>query len=100
MKHRILLFLLALGFASPTFADDADKLAFFEAKIRPVLVDSCQQCHGEKKANGKLRLNTKEAMLKGGVSGPSIVPGKAKDSLLIKSIRHEHEDPALKMPSK
>jgi mono/diheme cytochrome c family protein len=100
MKHRILLLLLALGFATPAIADDADKLAFFEAKIRPVLVESCQQCHGAKKANGKLRLDTKAGMLKGGVSGPAIVPGKAKDSLLIKAIRHEHEDPALKMPTK
>jgi mono/diheme cytochrome c family protein len=99
MKHRIAFLLLALGFATPAIADDAE-LAFFEAKIRPVLVDSCQKCHGEKKANGKLRLHTKAAMLKGGVSGPAIVPGKAKASLLIKAIRHENEDPELNMPAK
>ncbi len=79
-------------------ADDADKYAFFEAKIRPVLVENCLKCHGETKANGKLRLNTKEGVLKGGVSGPAIIVGKAKESLLIKAIRHA--DPELAMPSK
>jgi uncharacterized protein DUF1553/uncharacterized protein DUF1549/cytochrome c len=99
MTHRILLLLLALGFSAATvYADDADKIAFFEAKIRPVLVETCLQCHGETKASGKLRLDSKASVLKGGFSGPAIVPGKAKDSLLIKAIRHE--DPELKMPTK
>jgi hypothetical protein len=99
MKYRIPTLLLTLGFfAGSGFADDADKIAFFEAKIRPVLVESCLKCHGETKANGKLRLDSKAAVLKGGFSGPALVPGKAKDSLLIKAIRHE--DPDLKMPTK
>jgi cytochrome c553 len=99
MTHRILLLFLALCFtATNAYADDADKIAFFEKKIRPVLVETCQQCHGETKANGKLRLDSKAAMLKGGFSGPAIVPGKARESLLIKAIRHL--DPELKMPTK
>ncbi len=100
MKHRILLLLLALGFsAAHAHADDADKIAFFEAKIRPVLVETCLECHGEKKASGKLRLDSKAGVLKGGFSGPAIVPGKAKDSLLIKAIRQADPD-VEKMPSK
>ncbi len=99
MTHRILLTLVALGLAAANaYADDAEKVAFFEAKIRPVLVETCLQCHGETKASGKLRLDSKAGVLKGGFSGPALVPGKAKDSLLIKAIRHV--DPELKMPTK
>lgn len=99
MKHRMPLLFLVFGlFAAAARADDADKFAFFEARIRPVLVDSCLQCHGEKKASGKLRLDSKAGMLKGGFSGPAIVPGKSKDSLLVKAIKHL--DPELKMPTK
>jgi hypothetical protein len=99
MRYRLLSLFCAFGFfAGDGFADDADKIAFFEAKIRPVLVENCLKCHGETKHNAKLRLDSKAALLKGGVSGPAIVPGKAKDSLLIKAIRHV--DPELKMPAK
>jgi hypothetical protein len=99
MKLRLLEAVCALvSFAGYGFAEDGDKIAFFEAKIRPVLVESCLKCHGETKHNGKLRLDSKAALLKGGVSGPAIVPGKAKESLLIKAIRHT--DPDLKMPAK
>jgi mono/diheme cytochrome c family protein len=99
MKYRMPALLLTFGLVTThAFADDAEKIAFFEAKIRPVLVGHCQKCHGETKANGKLRLDSQAAMLKGGFSGPVLVPGKAKESLLIKAIRHE--DPELKMPPK
>src|SRR5262249_7176874 len=99
MKCRLLALLCAsAAFATNVHANDADKIAFFESKIRPVLVENCLKCHGETKHSGKLRLDSKMGVLKGGVSGPAIVPGKAKDSLLIKAIRHV--DPELKMPSK
>ena len=99
MKIRLLALLFALGFcASNSFADDAEKIAFFEARIRPVLVENCLKCHGESKHSGKLRLDSKAFVLKGGVSGPAIIVGKAKESLLIKAIRHD--DPELAMPSK
>lgn len=98
MKYRAAI-LLTLGLAAPAvFADESEKINFFEKKIRPVLVDSCLQCHDDAKQSGKLRLDSKMAVLKGGVSGPALVPGKAKDSLLIKAIRHA--DPDLKMPAK
>ena len=71
MKHRISLLLLALGFSAVNArADDADKIAFFEAKIRPVLVETCMECHGDKKASGKLRLDSKAGVLKGGSLWP------------------------------
>src|SRR5436190_908706 len=98
MKYRLLAMFAVSIAASSVRADDAEKLAFFESKIRPVLVDNCLKCHGETKANGKLRLDSKMAVLKGGVSGPAIIPGNAKASLLIKAIKHV--DPELTMPSK
>ncbi len=68
----------------------------FELKVRPVLAESCQSCHGSKKQKGGLRLDSREAILKGGESGPAIVPGNAKASLLYQAIRHED----LEMPPK
>ncbi len=99
MKDHLSAIFVAFAFsAGPVGASDVEKLQFFEAKIRPVLVERCQACHGETKQNGKLRLDSKSAWLKGGASGAAIVPGKAKESLLIKAIRHE--DVELKMPAK
>lgn len=76
-------------------AADPDPAAFFESKVRPVLVDQCFKCHGEKKQRGSLRLDSREAMLEGGDLGTSLVPGKPDESLLIKAIRQTGD---LKMP--
>ena len=72
---------------------------FFEKKVRPVLVANCYQCHSAsaKELQGKLRLDTKDGIRKGGESGPAIVPGKPDESLLIKAIRHEE---GVEMPPK
>ena len=74
----------------------AEQLRFFETNVRPVLVENCQKCHGDKKQWGGLRLDSREALMRGGDSGAVIVPGKPKESLLIRAVRHEDED--LKMP--
>jgi hypothetical protein len=81
---------------------DLAQLDFFEKKIRPVLVESCYECHSasSKKLKGGLMLDTAEGLLKGGDSGPGIVPGNPKKSLLIQSIRHETSDDDLFMPPK
>ncbi|MFM8933016.1 MAG: c-type cytochrome domain-containing protein, partial [Gemmataceae bacterium] len=60
--------------------------AFFEKKIRPILVDQCQSGHGEKKQKRGLRVDTLQALLAGGESGPSLVPGKPDESLLVRVI--------------
>src|SRR5262245_28763869 len=70
--------------------------AFFEAKVRPIFIEHCVKCHGPKKANNGLRLDSRAALLKGGDSGPAIVPGEPDKSLLIKAIRYTDKD--LKMP--
>ena len=66
----------------------AQQVEFFESKIRPVLVESCFDCHTDDEKGG-LRLDTREALLKGGDSGPSVVPGDPDKSLLMKAVRHE-----------
>src|SRR5947207_12119816 len=78
----------------------AEQLEFFENKIRPLFVEHCYSCHSEKaeKLKGGLRLDTPEALRKGGSSGAAIVPGDPDASLLIKAVRYE--DPDLQMPSK
>ena len=45
---------------------------FFEAKIRPVLAGTCFRCHGDAKLSGALRIDSREALLKGGDSGPAL----------------------------
>src|SRR3954452_11083904 len=69
-------------------------LEFFEKKIRPVLVDQCYKCHSAKseKVKGGLLLDSRAGLLKGGDSGPSIVPGKPGNSLLIKAIGYGDPD--------
>jgi Protein of unknown function (DUF1553)/Protein of unknown function (DUF1549)/Planctomycete cytochrome C len=68
--------------------DDAAGIAFFESKIRPVLVDRCFECHSSqsKKLRGGLRLDTREGTRSGGDTGPAIVPGKLDESLLFQAI--------------
>lgn len=63
---------------------------FFEAKIRPVLVDRCVKCHSAetKKLMGGLALDSKAGALRGGDSGPAVVPGNLSESLLIQAIAY------------
>jgi cytochrome c553 len=89
--------LLALLLLLPAAGPDPDEREFFEARIRPVLAQECYQCHATAtKKKGGLALDFRGGLLKGGSSGPAIVPGKPGESLLIRTIRHE--DPELKMP--
>ena len=69
-------------------------VAFFEQHIRPVFVNRCVKCHGSKKQEGGLRLDSQAAALKGGESGAAITPGKHDDSLLIDAVRYD----SLEMP--
>src|SRR4029077_11239757 len=75
-----------------------EQIEFFESKVRPVFVEHCYKCHSEKaeRVKGELRLDSTEAVLKGGGSGPAIVPGNPDASLLIKAVRYT--DPDLQMP--
>jgi mono/diheme cytochrome c family protein len=77
--------------AAPT----PQQLEFFESKIRPLLVESCFDCHTADEKGG-LRVDSRAALLKGGDTGPAIVVGDPDASLLIKAVRHA--DGISKMP--
>ncbi|MFG0264046.1 MAG: PSD1 and planctomycete cytochrome C domain-containing protein [Rhodopirellula sp. JB055] len=74
----------------------AEQLDFFEAKIRPQLIDHCYECHGEDSQESELRVDTLAGILTGGLAGPSLVPGKPASSLLMTAVRYQDND--LRMP--
>jgi len=79
--------------AQPRAISTADA-EFFESRVRPVLVKNCYACHGADQQQSSLRVDSRDALVKGGARGPSIVPGDPEKSLLVKAIRHD----GLKMP--
>ncbi|MCB1092924.1 MAG: hypothetical protein KDL87_15410 [Verrucomicrobiae bacterium] len=87
------------GLGSAWADDDKAGLAFFESKIRPVLVKQCYECHAKdaKKVGGKLLLDTRDDLRRGGESGSPMVMGKPGDSLLIHALRWQND---LEMPPK
>lgn len=94
MRFAVVSIVITLGFSSVACADGPE---FFEARIRPVLAENCQSCHGPKKQEAGLRLDSREALLKGSDSGPVIEPGKPEESPLIEAIGHSGP---IKMPPK
>jgi hypothetical protein len=89
--------LLAAGHPAPAADDpkpDPKSIEFFEKQVRPVLVSRCVSCHGPTQQFSSLRVDSRDALLKGGNRGPAIVPGDAALSLLAKAIRHD----GIKMP--
>ena len=80
----------AYGQATPASSPD-----FFELKIRPLLANNCYSCHTNSQL-GDLRLDSREAMLKGGKRGAAIKPGDPDQSVMIRAVRQT--DPELKMP--
>jgi cytochrome c553 len=79
------VFTMAVGVA---LADDAG----FQDRIWPLLESRCVKCHGVEKQKGDLRLDSREAALRGGETGPALVPGKPEESLLIKLVHHADKD--------
>jgi mono/diheme cytochrome c family protein len=75
-----------------------EALEYFEKSVRPVLAGHCQSCHGADKQKGGLRLDSRDAMLNGGDSGPVIVPGEPEKSKLITAVHQSGDAP--KMPPK
>ena len=89
----------ATGAAVPAVATvPAAAEVSFAKDIRPLLETSCVQCHGKGKTKGGLSVETREALLKGGDSGPAAVPGKGGESLLVKLV--VSVDPDEVMPKK
>ena len=98
MNVVVLLMGVVLGAEEPAGEQrpTAEQTRFFETSIRPLLVEKCFKCHGEKKQWGGLRLDSRGALLRGGESGAAIVPGRPDKSLLISVIRETDDE--LRMP--
>ena len=79
--------------AQPSVLAEAD---FFEAQVRPLLVERCLECHGDKKQEDGLRLDSRAGWQIGGDRGPAVVPGRPEASLLIQAVRYA--DDTLQMP--
>ncbi|MBC8113968.1 MAG: hypothetical protein H7062_06300, partial [Candidatus Saccharimonas sp.] len=75
-----------------------EQLAFFEKRIRPLLVERCYECHSasSKEIGGSLLLDSRPGIVKGGDNGPPIVPGDSEASLLTTAVNYTNPD--LKMP--
>jgi mono/diheme cytochrome c family protein len=87
---------VATALAGAARGADPAALEFFEKKVRPVLAENCQSCHGAQKQKGGLRLDSAAAVAKGGESGLVVTPGNPDASRMIKAVRHADDD--LKMP--
>lgn len=75
-------------------------VAFFEGKIRPVLIQHCHECHAGGKRYGGLKVDSLSALLAGGHDeGPAVIPGDIAHSALLRSLRWEG-DSDLNMPPK
>jgi hypothetical protein len=70
-------------------AVDSQAVEFFENHVRPVLVAKCQSCHGSKRQQGGLRVDSRAALLQGSDNGVVVVPGQPDKSLLIQVIRYK-----------
>ena len=96
---------LASLVASSLFAADApspEQLEFFEKQVRPLLVEHCSECHGAKKSEAGLRLDTKRGFIKGSDTGPVVVAGNVDGSRLMKVLSYRKGEtqmpPKAKLP--
>ncbi|MFN6206843.1 MAG: PSD1 and planctomycete cytochrome C domain-containing protein [Planctomycetota bacterium] len=67
----------------------AADVEFFEAKIRPILVERCYECHGEGEGSGGLHLTSRADILEGGDTGPALDLKQVDQSLMLQAIRWE-----------
>src|SRR5690606_27369376 len=88
MKRSLLTSLLSVATLAATSANaaDASQSQLYKDLVVPILDAKCASCHGAEKPKGKLRVDSLEAILKGGNEGPSVVAGKIEDSPLIQRI--------------
>lgn len=92
--------LAVVAFAQPMLRADeqtAEGIAFFENKVRPLMIERCLDCHTGDETESGLSMDSLAGLLKGGLRGPSIVIGEPEKSLLIRALRHGE---ILKMPPK
>jgi len=95
MKPSFLSIILLILLAGTAAAEPDEGVEFFEAKIRPVLANSCFACHGPKMQMAGLNLSTADSFFKGGQRGPVVIKGDPENSRLIQAVSYGGE---LKMP--
>lgn len=79
----------------PPLLTEAQQVELFESRIRPLLVEKCQSCHGPDKQLSGLRLDSREALLKGSENGPVVISGDPSASRLLEVVGYEGD---VKMP--
>ncbi|MFP6762829.1 MAG: DUF1549 domain-containing protein, partial [Planctomycetaceae bacterium] len=101
IKLSSLMICLTLTVTGQAAEPDRRGLDYFEAKIRPLLVKHCYECHStaaasRKKLQAGLLLDSRAGSRKGGESGPAVVPGRPDESLLISALEYD----SIQMPPK
>jgi len=84
-----IVFMVCAGLGAVGDASAADKAP----DVTPSLLLHCTACHGAHRQEAGLDLRSRAAMLKGGKSGPAVVPGKPEQSLILKRIRAKEMPP-------
>ncbi|MBZ2186024.1 MAG: DUF1553 domain-containing protein [Bryobacter sp.] len=81
---------IALILAATLLAAQDQRIDFFGKQVRPVLATQCYACHGPKSkiVQGGLRVDSRDALLRGGHSGPALTPGNPAGSRLIQAVNH------------
>ncbi len=96
MKIKLLIFINAIVvLASQVYALEPTKVDY-ASQIKPILVKNCISCHGVEKQKGGLRLDAGASIIKGGNSGPILIPGKSNESKILHAV--EGKDPETRMP--
>jgi hypothetical protein len=89
------LWVPGLAFANERGLDRRAREDFFEREVRPILIERCSGCHGAKKQQSGLRVDSRESLIAGGETAPAIVPGDPARSLLLSAVRRDGD---LQMP--
>jgi mono/diheme cytochrome c family protein len=98
----VVLASIVSGSTSVQARSNPAKAEFYTTEVKPIFDANCSSCHEGTNHRGGLNLDTRESLLKGGHSGPAIVPNDPAKSLLVKLIRHEGptDDPKNMPPNK
>ncbi|MDG1975764.1 MAG: hypothetical protein P8I39_04460, partial [Akkermansiaceae bacterium] len=97
-SHKKMAFMFFVLLSLSLSADENGNDTFFENHIRPLLTAKCLECHGPKKQENGLRLDSRKGWEQGGDHGPAIIAGKPESSLLMKAVSYHDTD--LQMPPK
>ncbi len=107
MRRIFICLTLVVASTSPAMAADesehtAEQIKFFEAEVKPILVENCFKCHGAKGApKGGLTLTSRKGLLKGGDTGSSVSLESPSESILLEAVNYEGYEmpPSGKLPA-